>query len=551
MLISLSIRNIVLIDKLDVTFEGGLTVLTGETGAGKSILLDALNLALGERAQSSLIRHGENQATVTAAFEVAGDSALKEVFEAAGLDFEESLVLRRTIARDGKSRAFVNDQPVSIALLSQLSERLIEVHGQFDKLLSPSTHMDLLDVFGDHQEDINAIRDAFDILEERKKALMDFEVSVRDGKAQLEFWRYAEEELSRLAPKMGEIETLEAERLYLGNRAKIVEALSIAAQSFQEDGGIEALFKQVFRQVERVHTLAPQKFAPLFESCTAISEHLGDANHYIAQYLSEDDDSVLRLEGVEKRLYALHEVARKHHVDVDALETFLKELSFKVTTVVGGEAHLLDLGRQVEEAREMYLVAAQALTLKRLKTAERLDVLVNQELPPLKLEAAAFKTEIAPLVPERWGRRGVDLVEFMVRTNSGHPFGALGKIASGGERSRFMLALKVILAHEGAISTLIFDEIDSGVSGGVASAIGVRLARLGQNRQVFAITHSALVAACADHHYSVQKTTEGDQVTTSLKPLTASMRETEVARLIGGDALSDSALQAAKALLNK
>lgn len=525
--------------------------MTGETGAGKSILLDALNLALGERAQSSLIRHGEDQATVTAVFEVAKDSALKEVFETAGIDFEESLVLRRTIARDGKSRAFINDQPVSIALLSQLSERLIEVHGQFDKLLSPSTHMDLLDAFGDYQEDIKAVREAFDILDARKTALMNGQARVRDGKAQLEFWRYAVDELSRLAPKAGEIQALEEERLYLGNRAKIVEALSLAAQSLQEEGGIEALFTQVFRQVERVHALAPQKFEALFESCTAISDHLSTVNNHIAHYLSEDEESVERLEVVEKRLYALQEVARKHGVDVDALESLLEELSEKVATVVGGEAHLLELARQVEEAREAYVVRAQALTLKRTKTAERLDASVNQELPPLKLEAAAFKTAIDPLSPERWGRRGVDLVEFTVRTNSGHPFGALGKIASGGERSRFMLALKVILAHEGAIATLIFDEIDSGVSGGVAAAIGERLARLGRNRQVFAITHSALVAASADHHYSVQKTTEGDQVTTRLNLLNEAMRETEVARLIGGDALSAPALEAAKTLLRK
>lgn len=549
MLRALSIRNIVLIEKLDVTFENGMTVLTGETGAGKSILLDALNLALGERAQSSLIRPSETQGSVTAEFEVSADSDVCRILDEAGLEFEERLVLRRILSRDGKSRAFVNDQPVSVSLLGELSTRLIEIHGQFDKILTPSTHIDLLDTFGAHQEELIHTKKAFQDLLLKRQQLIDAENLQSDGKKQIDFWRYAVEELTRLSPKKGEVEHLESERHYLVHRTKIVESLLMTAERFSDDSGLESQFAQAFRGVERVHSLAPEKFSSLYELFSRISDDLNAASKELSQVLTEDDDSVARLNQLEQRLFDLNEVARKHHVNVDDLENLLFTLKDNLSKVEGGDSALSELRREVEDAENRFTEQAKRLSMRRIESAERLDALVNAELPPLKLESAAFKTHNEQLPSLKWHERGWDKVEFMVRTNPGHPFAGLGKIASGGELSRFMLALKVIIAHQGYVSTLIFDEIDSGVSGGVASAIGERLARLGHHVQVFAITHSALVAAAANHHYRVVKSVEGDSVRTELCALNENEREKEVARLIGGDVLSDSAVQTAKALI--
>lgn len=551
MLASLSIRNIVLIDKLDVTFERGMTVLTGETGAGKSILLDALNLALGDRAQASLIRPGENQAMVVAEFDIGMDAGIKNTLEEAGLDFDERLVLRRSLTRDGKSRAFINDQPVSLALLGELSSRLIEIHGQFDKLLSPSTHTDLLDGFGLHDAARESVKIEYAHWMEAKNALIKAEASLAEGKTQADFWRYALDELERLSPKQGEVETLEAERQFLHNRAKIVEHLTVAFERFSNEEGIEAQFAQAYRGIERAHSLAPEKFTHLFEVASRLSDDLAEANRTLSTLLTEDEGSVERLNQLESRLYDLNEIARKHQCTVDELEDLLHDFKDKVSKVELGDEALDDLRKALALKEKAYIDAAGRLTQVRMRSAERLDALVNQELPPLKLESASFKTEIVPLSAEKWHERGVDRVEFMVRTNPGHPFGGLGKIASGGELSRFMLALKVILAHEGYVSTLIFDEIDSGVSGGVASAIGERLARLGEHVQVFAITHSALVAAAADHHYTVVKNLLDEVVSTQLIALSIDEREREVARLIGGDVLSDAAVETAKSLLRK
>lgn len=551
MLASLSIRNIVLIDKLDVTFERGMTVLTGETGAGKSILLDALNLALGERAQVSLIRPGESHATVIAEFDVGADEGIKNTLEEAGLDFEDRLVLRRSLSRDGKSRAFINDQPVSLALLGDLSSRLIEIHGQFDKLLSPSTHTDLLDDFGVHDDARERTKTSFAAWIAAKDSLKEAEASLAASRTQADFWRYALDELERLAPKQGEVESLEAERQFLQNRAKIVEYLTVAFDRFSSEDGIDAQFSKAYRGIERAHSLAPDKFMDLFDIASRLSEDISAANRVLSTLLTEDEGSVERLNLVESRLFDLSEIARKHQCQIDELENLLIDFKDKVSKIEAGDEALNDLRQALALAEKTYLKESTNLTQIRIKTAERLDTLVNQELPPLKLEAASFKTEILPLQAEKWHERGADRVEFMVRTNPGHPFGGLGKIASGGELSRFMLALKVILAHEGYVSTLIFDEIDSGVSGGVASAIGDRLARLGSHVQVFAITHSALVAAAADQHYTVVKNVQSEAVSTQLIALSKDEREREVARLIGGDTLTDAAVETAKSLLHK
>jgi DNA repair protein RecN (Recombination protein N) len=549
MLQFLSIRNVVLIDKLELNFASGLTVLTGETGAGKSILLDALSLAMGERANSALIRVGEEQATVTAEFKISSSSKIHEILKEHAIPCEDNLVLRRILTKDGKSKAFLNDQLIGLNLLKEVGSSLIEIHGQFDQLLDPAVHLEFLDQFGGLLDDIGKTRLLYENLKEKEHALQAARTLQQDHLKNVEFIRYAVEELEALAPEIEEEQKLNDERDFLVNRAKIMEAVGKAFEFISHEQGVEAGLGNAKRLLDRVEGLTAGKIKDLLESFERAVAEVSEISHTLSSLMEEDDESIQKLEKIEERLYQLRSIARKHNVSVNDLPALFEDMKQKLSLAEGGEEGLEKLESDFQEAQVTYLKQAKQLSQLRFKTAEKLDQLVNNELAPLKLEKAKFKTSVEQLSSENAGFKGIDRVEFLVQTNPGHPFGGLAKIASGGERSRFMLALKVALARTNYVSTLIFDEIDSGVGGAVAAALGERLSKLAKTLQVLTITHSPQVASYASHHFVVSKTSSQGTTSTDVRTLSEKEREEEIARLLAGQSVTDEARAAAKKLL--
>jgi DNA repair protein RecN (Recombination protein N) len=550
MLTALAIRDVVLIEALDLEFGSGLGTLTGETGAGKSILLDALGLALGARADSGLVRNGAAQAVVTASFELFMDHRAAGLLAENGLDIEpgEPLIIRRIVKADGGSRAFVNDQPASAGLLRELGAMLVEIHGQHDDrgLLNPRGHRALLDAFG--RLDARTVGDAWRGWREAEAALekarTDLETAARDR----EWLDHAVAELTGFAPEPGEEATLAAERSDMQKGARLAEDLiSVSAHLDGSDGGLAAL-RQAARRLDRIageHPLLTEALAALDRAVIEASEaedHLAAA----AQALSFDP---ARLESVETRLFDLRALARKHRVEADALADLRDELAARLALIVDGDAGLARLEAEARAARQTFLDLAEALSGARRAAAVRLDAAVAGELAPLKLDAARFRTVVDPLPEAQWAAGGRDRVEFEISTNPGAPFAPLIKIASGGELSRFILALKVALADEGGAATMIFDEIDRGVGGAVASAIGERLARLSARAQVLVVTHSPQVAARGAHHWLIAKSHDGLVTRTGVRPLDAGERREEIARMLSGaEVTAEARAQAARLL---
>ncbi len=551
MLTALSIRDVVLIEALDLEFGEGLGVLTGETGAGKSILLDALGLALGARGESGLVRQGAGQAVVTASFETpAQDGAIANLMAQNGLDLEpgEPLLVRRIVKSDGGSRAFVNDQPASAGLLRELAPHLVEIHGQHDDrgLLNPRGHRNLLDTYG--RLDAGPVAVAHRIWREAEDALAvaraEQEVAERDR----EWLAHAVTELRTLAPEAGEEERLAARRATMQRGEKVAGELQSVAQLLEgSEGGLSQL-RQAARILERI----ADSHDALGEALAAIDRAItegADAQERIdaaAEALAFDPAS---LETDETRLFELRALARKHRVQADELPQLLEELAARLDRVESGGAGIARLELAVEEGHRIYRTAARALSEARTLAAARLDGAVETELKPLKLDAARFRTVVEPLDEGAWSPAGMDRVEFAVSTNPGAPFAPLVKIASGGELSRFILALKVALAEEGGAGTLIFDEIDRGVGGAVASAIGDRLARLASTAQVLVVTHSPQVAARGAQHLLIAKRHDGVVTRTGVTPLDAGQRREEIARMLSGAEITDEARAQAERLL--
>ncbi|WP_066826646.1 DNA repair protein RecN [Sphingomonas mali] len=551
MLTSLAIRDVVLIEALELDFGAGLGVLTGETGAGKSILLDALGLALGARADSGLVRQGAAQAVVTASFDTPHDggpiaSLLAE--NALEVDPGEPLIIRRIVKADGGSRGFVNDQPASAGLLRELAQYLVEVHGQHDDrgLLNPRGHRALLDAFGRCHAGLvaqayRAWRDAEDAL---AVARAEIDAAARDR----DYLAHAVAELRQLAPEPGEEETLAERRRSMQRAEKIAEDM-VALDEYLggSDGGLARL-RQAARVLERVADAHP-----------ALSEALAALDRAINEgALAEDQLAVARaalmfdpraLEEDEARLFDLRAMARKHRVQPDELAQLAEDMAGRLATIEAGEEGLVQLDRRVAETRKAYEAAADALSAERHAAATRLDAAVAGELAPLKLDAARFRTMIETLPDEQWGPGGKDRVEFEIATNPGAPFAPLTKIASGGELSRFILALKVSLAEEGGAATMIFDEIDRGVGGAVASAIGERLARLADRTQLLVVTHSPQVAARGGQHYFIAKSSDGLVTRTGVSALDSVARREEIARMLSGATITDEARAQAERLL--
>jgi DNA repair protein RecN (Recombination protein N) len=543
----LSIRDVVLIDRLELEFEPGLGVLTGETGAGKSILLDSLGLALGVRADTGLVRQGEAQASVAAEFELPSDHPAFALLAEQGIESEagEPLLVRRTLKSDGGSRAFAGGAGVSASLLRDIANGLVEIHGQHDDrgLLNPRGHRALLDVFG--RIDTGEVESAWAEVERLESELAEAREAAEAAERDRDWLEHAAKEIAALAPEPGEETSLAEERAAMQAGARAGESLSGLDELLGGSEGALAQLRTAARRIERgatEHPLLAEALASLDRALIEASE----AEDRIARAAEALAFDPARLEAVEARLFDIRGLARKHRVEPDVLAALGEELTGKLALIEAGGERIAALESQLAEARTRYDAAAQDLRDVRTTAAQRLDQAVAGELPPLKLDAAKFRTALTPSEP---GPAGVDRVEFEVSTNPGAPFGPLTRIASGGELSRFILALKVALAEAGTAQTMIFDEIDRGVGGAVASAIGERLARLAQKSQLLVVTHSPQVAARAAHHYRIEKSHEEGSTRTHVRRLTPEERREEIARMLSGAAITDEARAQAARLL--
>lgn len=552
MLIQLAIRDIVLIDKLELHFREGLSVLTGETGAGKSILLDAFALALGGRGDGSLVRHGEAQGQVTAVFDCPLDHPARRIAAEAEIDVDGDLILRRVQVADGRTRAFVNDQPVSVQVLKAIGAALVEIHGQHDDraLVDPVTHRAILDAFGGLSAEVQAVADAARRVREARGALQEHRARIEKARKEADFLRHAVEELTALNPQAGEEEALAARRVLMMQSEKVAQDLNEAYEAVAGTGSPIPVLSAAVRKLERRSAQAPQLVDPGVKALDAALVALDEARSALEEAIRATEYDPRELEQTEERLFALRAAARKYDVPADELAGLRQRFEQDVAAIDAGEEQLGKLEKSLKEADAAYVSAAKALSAGRKKAAQALDGAVQAELPPLKLERAKFITEIQTDEDSRDGS-GFDRVEFWAQTNPGTRPGPLMKVASGGELSRFMLALKVVLADKGSAPTLVFDEIDTGVGGAVADAIGQRLARLAQRVQVMAVTHAPQVAARAESHFLIAK--EGvngsDRVATRVVPLEATPRREEIARMLAGATITEEARAAAARLL--
>ena len=551
MLTRLSIRNIVLIEALDLTFGRGLGVLTGETGAGKSILLDALGLVLGNRADSGLVRGGEDKASVSASFEFATlPRALAERLDDADIEIEdgEPLIVRRQLRADGKSKAFVNDQPVSVGLLREIAGFLVELHGQHDDrgLVNPRGHRALLDRFAG--VDGAKLAAAWTGWRRAEDALAEARLAVETAKADQDLLLAHLAELTTLEPQAGEEARLAETRADMQKGEKLSGDLEELRHLWEGSDSPLASLRVAARRLDRIapeHPLLAEALAALDRAVIEAGE-AEDKLEAAAEALVHDPAA---LEAAETRLFELRALARKHRCEVDELPELMRDMRSRLESIEGSEAQLDALEAAAKDAGARYRKEAEALHDARLAAAARLDKAVAGELAPLKLDAARFRTAVTQLPEERWGAQGMDAVEFLIATNPGADFAPLAKIASGGELSRFILALKVALAEQGGAATVIFDEIDRGVGGAVASAIGERLARLSADGQLLAVTHSPQVAARGRTHYMIAKSSQGTVTKTGVVLLDEAGRQEEIARMLSGAEVTPEARAQADRLL--
>jgi DNA repair protein RecN (Recombination protein N) len=552
MLARLSIRDIVLIDRLDIDFAAHLAVLTGETGAGKSILLDAFALALGGRGDQTLVRQGLEQGQVTAVFEVSAKHPARKILAANDIAADDELILRRVQFSDGRTRAFVNDQPVSVQVMRQLGSVLVEIHGQHDDraLVDAATHRSLLDAFGALEADAGKVAALWETRRTAQEAADNHRAEVERAKRESDWLRHAVDELDKLKPEPGEETTLATRRTIMMQSEKVAEDLRDAYDTIAGSKSSVPEFAAVIRRLERRATQAPSLVEPAVKALDAALNALEETRLHLEAAIRTADFDPAELERNEERLFALRAAARKYNVPVDDLAALARKYNDDISLIDAGEARLKVLLAAAAKAEADFNIAAEALSKARIKAAARLDKAVNGELPPLKLERARFSTEIATDAAAA-GPNGIDRVEFWVQTNPGTKPGPMMKIASGGELARFLLALKVVLADRGSAPTLVFDEIDTGVGGAVADAIGMRLARLGRGVQVLAVTHAPQVAARADRHYVISKDAleKGQRVATRVIEVAEDRRREEIARMLAGAEITNEARAAAERLI--
>jgi DNA repair protein RecN (Recombination protein N) len=557
MLSALSIRDIVLIDKLDLEFGHGLCVLTGETGAGKSILLDAFTLAIGGRGDASLVRRGASQGQVTATFEPAPSHPVLQLLAVNGLEADCTLILRRIQSADGRTRAFINDVAVGVRLLREVGQALVEIHGQHDDraLIDPSGHRDLVDAFGGLSGEANAVATAWAdwrSAEDERARHADEIAAIR---ANADYVSHALDELVGLNPQAGEEEALASRRHLMMHAEKIAGELNDALDALQGEGTSGARLAAALRRIERQTGTGGALLASVAEALERVLSETNAARGKIEEALAATAFEPHELERAEERLFALRALARKHRVGVDDLPALVTRLEAELAALDEGETQLEELAVSAKEARKTYTSAALRLSEVRKGVAERLDAEVASELAPLKLDKARLFTKVETSSIDEGGSHGLDRVSFWVRTNPGTEPGPLMKIVSGGELARVILALKVVLAARGSAPTLVFDEVDAGVGGATAAAVGERLARLGTKVQVLAVTHAPQVAAIANEHMLVAKEAvhgpEGETMATRVLVLDGDRRREEIARMLAGQTITDEARAAAERLISR
>lgn len=551
MLKSLSIRNVVLIDKLDLDFQNGFSVLSGETGAGKSILLDSVGLLLGKRAEIGMIRSGCDKLSVCGSFDIADKKGeLAALCAEYDLDFEHEIIIKRTLNQDGKGKIFFNDQPITQKLLKEIGAYLVEIHGQFDNqgLLNPATHLSVLDSYGVYPEKITALKTAFAVYKKAKDNRANAEAEISQAQADEENLRHWVDEFQKMQPRKNELEELEEKRRQMMNAEKILENLDSAYKAMNQ-GGVQSAIRQAQAAISRVNALLNGKFDNIYALLDTALVNADEAGEEIENASNEISLNQNELDAVEERLFALKALARKHNTTVEELPLVWQQMEESLRNLERGEDDIENLRKLEEIAYKDYVKTATEVSQARLAAALRLDGKIQAELPDLKMEKARFMTQISTKPENQWNENGRDDVCFMVSTNPNTPYGSISKIASGGELARFMLALKVNLAQTSQVETMIFDEVDTGIGGATAQAVGEKLAKLGEQVQVLVVTHSPQVAAQSKYHYKVEKTTVDNVTTTSLRELSAAEKTEEVARMLSGEHITNEARAAAKVLI--
>ena len=552
MLKSLSIRNVVLIDSLDLDFEPGFNVLSGETGAGKSILLDAVGLVLGRRAEIGLIRTGCDKLMVSACFEFEQENCvLKNICEEYDLEFNNEIIIKRTLSQDGKGKIFFNDQLITQKLLKEIGQCLIEVHGQFDNqgLLNSATHRNVLDNYGGYTNEIAELKYVFNDYKNIQKKRIDLESKIALAKQDEDNLRHWLNEFDIIKPVSGELEKLEISRQQMMNAEKIVENMDYAYKSLHQNLAVRDALRQAQSSISKVNAVMNDKYANIFELLDTALINVDEASDEIESALREFSLNQDDINSVEERIFTLKDLARKHNTSVEELPQVWLELKDRLCNLEMGEGNLSGLYKDEQNAKEKYIELADKVSGLRKSTALTFDAKIESELPDLKMEKARFITQIDKKDENLWNENGVDDICFLVSTNPNTPYGPINKIASGGELSRFMLALKVNLAQTSTVQTMIFDEVDAGIGGATAQAVGEKLEKLGKNVQVLVVTHSPQVAAKSECHFKVEKRTENNVTTTYLHQLSNEEKLEEIARMLSGEYITDEARAAAKVLI--
>ena len=550
MLVELSIRNVVLIDRLDISFEDGLTVLTGETGAGKSILLDALSLAMGGRGDVGLIRHGKDQAVVTAFFEITKFDAIRTFLEELEIELpemeQEGLVLRRVLKKEGSSRAFLNDRPISVSTLRGIGDLLIEIQGQFEAhgLMRTANHRRFLDLFSGHSTLVQKVENEFLNWQNCKKSFEEAQSEYRENTEQQEFLEFSVNELAILAIKDGEEEELIELRNFLTNAEKNIETINSTIEYLSGDTGAAIMLSKARRSLEKM----PNKFPAVVEAIDRAIVELNESENELARLVNEIASDEKRLEEVETRLADIRSLSRKHDVPSNQLPNLLEKMRGKLEEVKAGDDRLKALEKKTHISKQNYYEVAATLKESRQKKSQLLQKAVTSELPEMKMDKASFVIRHEEMEEKNWNSCGIDEIQFLISANQGVAAGPLSKIASGGERSRLLLALRAALAGSDPIPTLIFDEVDSGVGGAVSAAVGNRLKKLGENHQVLVVTHSPQVAAIGEHHWQISKRGE-DRPITIATHLKKEARVEEIGRMLSGKKITAEARSAALKLM--
>ncbi len=559
MLESLSINNIVLIDKLNIHLDNGLCVLTGETGSGKSILLDALGLAIGYRSNSRLLRNGETMGSVIADFNITNNQNCKNLLNELGIDYDNNIIIRRILYNDGRSKAFINDIQVTQSFLQNVGETLVEIHGQNEQigLLNSSNHREILDQFGNLLDKRNIISNIFEKMKTSKDKLEEL-LSKKDNiEKEKDYLKHIINEIEALNLQPNEEQELAEKRILMMNKEKVLNVLNEVKDSlegqYNVDKGISSAQHTLSRGVRLGDNLLEKDknaFEEIIENLEQASININEASSKIEEIFDSLGFDNNTLESVEERLFAIRGLARKLNIQPDYILDLKMELEEKLSNLENQEVIIDDLEKEVKELKNNFLSNAKELSNSRKEVAKKLAEELMNELKPLKMEKTVFDVEFKELDENNWNKYGIDSVRFLASTNPGTPMNELSKIASGGELSRFMLALKVVLSKVNSVPTMIFDEIDTGISGAVAEAVGDRLKKLGQSLQVLVVTHHAQVASKGNYHLKVQKVQQNDKTNTNVIILEGKDRINEIARMFSGEIITDDALKVAEKMLN-